>query len=71
MATSAPLAVSGVTIPTFFTVSASAARYLPFSFLGKFWGMQLLFVGSFLGIALGLSLLSWLFQRLRLIWVKL
>lgn len=65
-----PLAVGGA-IPTFFTVSEKAARYLPFSFLGKFWGMQLLFVGGFLSLLLGLSLISWLLQRLRIVWLKL
>lgn len=65
-----PLAV-GNAIPTFFTVSEKAAKLLPFSFLGKFWATQLLFVGGFLALLLVLSLISWLFQRLRVIWLRL
>ncbi len=70
MRTAPPLAIGGA-IPTFFTVSDKAAKFLPFSFLGKFWGAQLLFVGGFLALLLILSMISWLFQRIRLVWMKL
>ncbi len=65
-----PLAVGGA-IPTFFAVSEKVAKFMPFSFLGRFWGTQLLFVGGFLTLLLVLSLVSWLIQRLRVVWMKL
>ena len=64
-----PLVVGGA-VPTFFIFSEKTAK-LSLSLLGRFWGTQLLLISGSLTLLLVLSLTIWIFQRLRLTWIRL